>query len=438
MQTLWFAFFVASICLEGLGRKYLPQIPAAFFYFMKDAVLLVGYIGFRPPASIQKTAQYLYRGFGLVWLIGFLWTVVELLNPAQESFALGLVGLRGYWLWWLAPVLIARLLQDRTQKRRAIYILSGLAIGISMLAALQFAAPPDSSYNLYSVVDGEEVYADTSIVPTTGRARVSATFSYISGFSDFAILVPTLLLSFGLDTQDRRLRRTALLATVVSAAAVPMSGSRSSVVFGVTVLVITAWTAGFLFTRIGRRIVVGAVAVTIVALAAFPDAFIGVQSRFADTEETNSRIQTMAVILPPVALYLFEYPALGIGTGMQQSGNLRQMLHVYPKFDTELESGKYLIELGPFGYLIIWMVVKAGLIVALLRSYSILKRAGRRGAAGAALSYAVLTINGNLTFDHIWQALYFTGCGIILAEVVAVMRPNGTRPTKPLALATSP
>ena len=26
---------------------------------------------------------------------------------------------------------------------------------------------------------------------------------------------------------------------------------------------------------------------------------------------------------------------------------------------------------------------------------------------------------GNLTFDHNWQALYFMGCGFILAEVLA-------------------
>jgi hypothetical protein len=29
---------------------------------------------------------------------------------------------------------------------------------------------------------------------------------------------------------------------------------------------------------------------------------------------------------------------------------------------------------------------------------------------------------GNLAFDHIWQALYFMGCGSILAEVVSVLR----------------
>src|ERR1017187_5014879 len=72
-----------------------------------------------------------------------------------------------------------------------------------------------------------------------------------------------------------------------------------------------------------------------------------------------------------------------------------------------------------------WMA-KLGLMVGLLRSYSILNRAGRRGSAGAALSYAAMTMVGNLTFDHNWQALYFMGCGFVLAEVVDVLR--GTVP----------
>ena len=89
--------------------------------------------------------------------------------------------------------------------------------------------------------------------------------------------------------------------------------------------------------------------------------------------------------------------------------------------EVEAEMGRYLVELGPFGFLLIWST-KLGLAIALLRAYRLLKRAGRRGAAAAALSYAALTMIGNLAFDHIWQSLYFLGCGSILAEVVSVLR----------------
>ena len=66
--------------------------------------------------------------------------------------------------------------------------------------------------------------------------------------------------------------------------------------------------------------------------------------------------------------------------------------------------------------------------MALLRARAILRRAGRRGASAAALSYAILTLVGSLTYDHIWQALYFMGCGFVLAEVVLVERARGRTP----------
>jgi hypothetical protein len=120
-----------------------------------------------------------------------------------------------------------------------------------------------------------------------------------------------------------------------------------------------------------------------------------------------------------VAIAVYDHPFMGLGTGMQQ--NARASFHIVTEWDTETEIGRYLVELGPIGFLLMW-TVKVGLAVALLRSYKILKRAGRRGSAGAALSYAALTMIGSLAFDHNWQALYFIGCGFILAEVANVRK----------------
>jgi hypothetical protein len=418
MQIYWFATLMASICLEGLGRKYLPAIPSAVLYFFKDAVLLSGYFFVKPPRSVQRSWRMLYRGFGVVWLVTLAWTVVQVFNPSHESTELALIGLRAYWLWWIAPVLVATIMIDPRQRRRAIYLLATLTIGIAILAALQFASPADSALNLYSVVDGEAQYAaDSAIVGATGRARVSSTFAFLSGFSDFTLLMPALLLSLGLQTEDRKLRLYSLGATLLAAAVMPMSGSRAGVILGASVLLLTSWAAGLLFTAIGRRIMIGAIAGTILAGVAFPDALFGVQSRF-DTDETQGRLVDATTVLPPVALLVFDYPAMGIGTGMQQ--NARASLHVHPEWQSELESQRYLVELGVVGFCLIW-TTKLGLMVALLRSYKILQRAGRRAASGAALSYAAVTFFGNLTFDHIWQALFFVGCGFILAETVSVL-----------------
>jgi hypothetical protein len=203
-----------------------------------------------------------------------------------------------------------------------------------------------------------------------------------------------------------------------------MAGSRSSVLLGGAILLVTAWTAGLFFTRVGRRVLIGGILAATFAVFAFPDAIFGVKSRFEDQEETNTRYRGVAeALIPPLAIVDTTHFIQGLGTGMQQ--NAAASMHIRPKLQEEAETRRYLVELGPVGFLAVW-ISKVGLIVALLRASRILKQAGRRGAAAAAISYALLTLNGNLTFDHIWQALYFTGCGFILAEVVSVVRSRAS------------
>src|SRR5580704_13354914 len=127
MGTAWFAALFSAMCLEGLGRKYLPWIPNAVLYFLKDAILLYGYVRYPPSPAVRRTARYLYRGFGFVMAAAMVWTAVEIFNPDQESFALGLVGLRSYWLWWLAPPVIANALQRSKVKRQAIHVIAAMA-----------------------------------------------------------------------------------------------------------------------------------------------------------------------------------------------------------------------------------------------------------------------------------------------------------------------
>src|SRR5215203_267967 len=105
---------------------------------------------------------------------------------------------------------------------------------------------------------------------------MSTAFSFISGFSDFTILVPTLILSFGLDARDPRLRKWAFMVTGLTAAVLPMSGSRLSLLLGGGILLVSFWSAGLFFTRVGRRILMGSVVAAIGAVVVFPDAFAGI------------------------------------------------------------------------------------------------------------------------------------------------------------------
>jgi hypothetical protein len=420
MEIAWFTALISAICFEGLGRRYLPGVPDATFYFLKDIVLLWGFIRFRPSPTAWRALRYLYRGFQLFFIAALFWTVIEVLNPDQLSKPLALVGLRSYWLWWLATPVVATVLQNPKVRERAIYALLAVSVVVAAFAAVQFASPADSSINLYEG-HGAAYEMGPVKVGQTDRARVSSTFTFVSGFVAFTLEVPALLLSFGLDAKNPRLRAFALAGTMITAAVIPMGGSRSSIVVGLAILALSLWSAG-IFTRVGRRILIGAVAAAVVSVVAVPDAMEGVQSRFADVSETSGRFQSFVEYLPPVALATFQYPVLGIGTGMMQNARF-SFNAASPEWDAESELARYLIELGPVGFILFWLA-KLGLMVALLRAYKLLKRAGHRGGAAAALSYAAITLTGNLTFDHNWQALYFLGCGFVLSDVLAAAREH--------------
>ena len=349
-------------------------------------------------------------------------------NPDQRSIELALLGFRSYWLWWLAPLVVASVLERERDSARAMTTLGIFAVIIAAFAVLQFSLPPGHPLNRYAATGPDMEIAK---VATTGRARVTATFSYITGFTDFITIVPALLLSVGLATRSGTRRLFLIGSTMVSAISMPTSGSRAPVLLCLGTLAIVAYAAGFFWTNAGRRVLVaGGLAIT-AALLFSGDALQGLQDRFTDDpEESRSRVTDAIVYLPPFALGLVDYPVLGIGTGTLQ--NAAVSYGATQRYAAEAEQHRVLIEQGAPGYLLL-SLLRIGLVVALFRAGMMLKRAGERAPAGAAWALGALTLPGNLFFDHIFQALYFLALGIVLQIVVRTRSRTFERNTLPAA-----
>ena len=91
-RSVWLTVLLVSICFEGLGRRLVPAIPSMVFYFMKDVVLLVGFVRFRVSREVMATFKFLYRGYAPFLKLAILWTFAELINPSQLSHSAGLAG----------------------------------------------------------------------------------------------------------------------------------------------------------------------------------------------------------------------------------------------------------------------------------------------------------------------------------------------------------
>ena len=170
MEIAWFTALVCAICLEGLG----PPIPAV--HSVRCLLLPQG-------------CRYLPRIRPLPAVCGgpTLWSSTSTAGSYSSSSRHRLDGrrdlqslaggpgagaprLRSYWLWWFAPPIVASALRRPKLREQAIYVLVAVSLGVAALAAVQFASPADSSVNMYSVWNGEEVYsADMAVVPARGE-----------------------------------------------------------------------------------------------------------------------------------------------------------------------------------------------------------------------------------------------------------------------------
>ena len=417
-RRAWFALLLAAICFEGLGRKYATDIPGTVFYFAKDVVLLGGLAAFGIRREIVWTASRLLRGFLPILPIAVGWTLLQMFNPDQSSVAFALLGFRAYWLWWVAPLVVGTVLLREKDRTRALTVMAVFAIIIAAFGLVQFSLPATHPLNRYAAADVESI----AIVGSTGRTRVTSTFSYLTGFTDFTIIMPAFLLSIGLATASKWRRVVLFVGAILLALALPASGARAPLLLGLGGLAIVAYAAGLFWTREGRRVIAAGAAAIVAAQTLSATALEGIRSRFIDDpEETESRFVDGLAAIPPLAMVFGEYPALGLGTGTLQ--NAASLNGPAPRYVAEAEPHRVLIEQGIPGYLLL-SLLRVGLVVALLRAGTLLRRASMRAEAGAAWALAAFTLPQNLIFDHIFQALYFIGFGIVLESVV---RANASR-----------
>jgi hypothetical protein len=420
--TVWLSALLVTICFEGWVRKVFPQLPSAIIYFAKDAVLLAALPLFGIRREVLNLGKAMYGRWSIFLFLTMIWTVLEVANPYQGSLTLALIGLRSYWVWWLAPFLVATAVPLKADRNKVAMVLAVLAIFISFYSAAQFAAPPDSEINAYARYDGE-VIMQTAYFFNSGRARVSGTFAYLSGFADFAVAAPVILLGIGLDA-GMRVRLLAIAGSVFITANCAMAGSRNAIILAAVGLSVVLFRSGFVRTRAGLWAIIGIAAAATASVYYTNEAMKNVMFRF-EGGDTMDRIERELRILPPVALLRTPYELFGVGTGMAQ--NARFQFDVVTNDFLEEEPPRLLLELGPVGFLLFWFA-RLGLLLTLVKSSKILKRAGMMGASGAAAALAVLTMFNRIVFDHVWQSLYFIALGLLLSATrEALQRLGPTR-----------
>jgi hypothetical protein len=409
---------------EGALRKWVVgdgSIPGRIAYLSKDicmlAFLALGSGRANPLADIARPF--------LVWGVALLGIGAVL----SSAFGIDPIGfaltIKTFFMLPIAAWVAGQLLPADSLRRFAMWI-AIFSLPLAVLGVLQFFSAPNSVLNRYSAF-GENVAATTAGV--NERVRATGTFSYISGFGEFApMAVWAGIVTFTLarTLRERWLGYAALVAGLCCAL---VTVSRAVALISFALFAVWAGAGGQFGQK--ARIVFSIGVVALVALlftGRWDDAdeiVSTVYLRHTSSKNTDSISGRLwySYILPLDAITI---APIGMGLGSQQSAMLLAGSDTSRRSGSAFESpwGKTVLELGIYGllgFLVTWGVVLAPLRAA----YRMYQRSETRTVL--VVTGAVLLLKALLgyQFNHVAAYFFWSTSATLLALGNGIRTPLG-------------
>jgi hypothetical protein len=425
---------------EGALRKWVFPGAQDLVYFAKDVFLLGAYAGFlrqrrqlryRPPA----TPAISFALFALV-LLGML----EIFNPNLPNMLVGLLGFKAYFFYMPLLYILPAVFPSDEALAGSVRKYLRIAIPVGLLALAQFFSPAGSVLNTYAW-SNEQVDAIT--FGSSTHVRVTATFSFISGYTSYLLAMSILLLAWLGVTRWRFQGNLDLLAALgFTLLGMLMTGSRGPLLAFVMILPLYWWLAIVRERQSGAtllRLLVGMGVIAIVlnqfggeAVGAFEGRATG--SGGEVLERMSSPFMAPFRALPDVGLFGF-----GIGAAHQAATALAAgpIPFVWLRgLAIEVESGRIMLELGPLGFALLYFV-RLFMILFAFRQVLTLRVPFHRALAISSLLFFLVQLPGTIVFDVTSSLYFWTSGGLLLTaikldrEAVAAARKSARPAARP-------
>jgi hypothetical protein len=427
------------LVIEGALRKWVLPGAQDIVYFAKDVLLLAAYLGFLRDREQVRDLLVISRPLAALLLAAAGFGLVQVFNPALPNLAVGLFGFKAYFLYVPLVFILPAVFETRNDLARFLYPYALLAIPVGLLASLQFASPAASTLNTYAWD------ADTSQIVTFGmssRVRVTATFSFITGYVSFLFASLLLLLSL-LTVVGWRFKGNFLLygALAMTFLGMLLSGSRWPIFMLIGLMPI--YLALLLFRERGgaafaRLTLAGAVLVALIAYGA-SDLVSTYYDRFSGNSDVAGRM--VSPLTSPLQMAnRAGLAGYGIGATHQAAPNLAPGVPPYSWLDgliLEEESSRVMVELGILGFLLTYGFRILLLFLALDQT----RRARdplARSIAIASLLFFIAHLPSGMVFNVTANLYFWFFAGLLLLsrrldrQEAPVPRPSPARASSAL------
>jgi hypothetical protein len=412
-----------AVLIEGAIRKWILPGGQELVYFMKDIFLVGAYLKFYLAPDAELRAYRLRVPGTLILLLAAI-VCFSALNPNIGSAMLAVYGVKIYFMYLPLVFMMPFLFRNEKEMVRQLTWYALLAIPICLLGVLQFKSDRFSVMNTFAAGMDEETGA-------TGfgfgdRARITGTFSYLTGHTTFVIFFATLHIAL-LSLKETKWKWILLFVSLpLLAGNALMGGARASII--TMAFVIIGYIVASMSGKVGSSKNFVAVLLVSIVVAMVGMAFVFTEALMnwsARAQFSGDGLKSRVVEHPMYALSkAFEEGGMlgyGMGTAHPATDAIRKKLKMatiknkVPVYDNEL--GQVLVELGLLGFLS-WYGLRLMLFVMAINSFW-------RSPPGSvrSLCLAGVLITGpfllmSVVFNHTANFFIFALAGFALIPLV--------------------
>jgi len=408
------------VILEGALRKWVFPGAQDVVYFAKDLLFLGAYAGWLTGRGRRQLPRMAPLKAAL--LLAAIYGLIEIFNSRLPTPLVGIFGFKAYF--WYAPLLfvLPEVFPDDRALARFLKRYALTAIPVGLLAVAQFFAPASSPLNTYARAAEDIAYVST--FGSSAFVRVTATFSYITGYSSYLFAVTIVLLGILATTQWRYRRNLAVYAALaMTMLGILLTGSRGPLVLLAAAFPFYWWLAvarerGAGATSSRLVLALGLVVLFISYTASDAvDAYLGRAAGGA--ADMSSRLASPFLepfrTLPVSGLFGY-----GIGATHQTAAAVVKDQVPYSWLNglqLEGEPGRIMLEMGLPGFLLFYFI-RVYLTLFALRQARVLRTLFHRSMATASFLFFLAQLPGSIVFDVTTDVYHWFFAGLLVTVTV--------------------
>lgn len=407
--------------LEGALRKWAFPQGQELVYFLKDVFLFGAYLKFFLAPDLDVRSHRLRIPTGLILALCVI-VASFTLNPNINSAIISVFGLKAYFYYLPLVFMMPFLFRTEDELIKQMTWFTLIALPICLLGLAQWRAGPDSILNVYAQREGSEGGAVGFGFGMGDRARITGTFSYITGHATFIVFFVTLCLVMLTLREARWKWVIAWVILPLLAVNSLMSGSRSGLYTAAFIIAGMALPA--FAGRIGQGTPIRTILITSITAGGliisywFYEAFFYMSVRTSTAADTIYE-RTVGHTHEAMSFAIEKAGWFGYGLGLTHpaTASLKNFLGLagpaQQPVGVEAEPGNVWMEVGAFGF-VAWYALRFLLVWLCWRSYTQARTPVQKSFALAAFLLSLPYLTMQVVMNHTASILLFAFCGLAL------------------------